>query len=111
MAAQNGLPLREHSPVRYFSSFYGQWGGQTHLEQISLQSLVQMLQSQIQDPITELSCHPGYVAATEPSGYATERVTELRTLCDPTLPEVLAQQSIQLISYRDLSRLSLGVPA
>src|SRR5207253_10930953 len=34
-AGQRGLPLREHSSVRYFSQFYGQWGGQTHLEQIS----------------------------------------------------------------------------
>ncbi|HEX6810232.1 MAG TPA: ChbG/HpnK family deacetylase, partial [Planctomycetota bacterium] len=26
-ARDHGLPLREHSPVRYFSKFYGQWGG------------------------------------------------------------------------------------
>jgi predicted glycoside hydrolase/deacetylase ChbG (UPF0249 family) len=32
-AGQYGLPLREHSPVRYFPGFYGQWGGETHLEQ------------------------------------------------------------------------------
>src|SRR5436190_9194776 len=32
-AEQNGLPLREHSAVHYFSKFYGQWNGEQHLEQ------------------------------------------------------------------------------
>src|SRR5262249_5422017 len=27
LAREHDLPLREHSPVRYFSNFYGQWGG------------------------------------------------------------------------------------
>jgi predicted glycoside hydrolase/deacetylase ChbG (UPF0249 family) len=29
LSREHGLPLREHSRVRYFSKFYGQWGGQT----------------------------------------------------------------------------------
>ena len=58
MAWEHGLPLREHSPVRYFSKFYGQSGRETHLEQISPESLTRMLQSEIEDGITELSCHP-----------------------------------------------------
>src|SRR5205823_6286180 len=59
-ARRYGIPLREHSPVRYLSKFYGQWGGQTHLEQISVDSLLHMLQTEIQEGVTELSCHPGY---------------------------------------------------
>ena len=58
-ARRHGLPLREHSPARYFSKFYGQWGGQTHLEQISTESLARMLETEIEEGITELSCHPG----------------------------------------------------
>ena len=27
LAREHGLSMREHSPVRYFSKFYGQWGG------------------------------------------------------------------------------------
>src|SRR3989442_12359785 len=39
VARQHGLPFPEHSPVRYFSKFYGQWDGQTHLDQLSVRSL------------------------------------------------------------------------
>src|SRR5207247_790798 len=104
MAREHGLPLREHSPVRYFSKFYGHWDGKTHLEQISVDSLVQMMETEIEDGLTELSCHPGYVEAGDSSGYSAEREAELRTLCDPRVRDLLMEQSIQLISYYDLNR-------
>jgi predicted glycoside hydrolase/deacetylase ChbG (UPF0249 family) len=105
LAREHSLPLREHSPVRYFSKFYGQWGGETHLEQISADSLVRMLETEIGEGITELSCHPGYVGPDYPSGYSTEREAELRTLGAPRIRQVLAEQSIQLVSYHDLGKL------
>ena len=105
LAAQHGLSLREHSPVRYFSKFYGQWGGKTHLEQISVESLARMLETEIEDGITELSSHPGYVEPTYLTGYGVEREAEVRTLCDPVVREALAAQSIQLVSYHDLSKV------
>jgi predicted glycoside hydrolase/deacetylase ChbG (UPF0249 family) len=104
VATEYRLPLREHSTVRYFSKFYGQWGGETHLEQISVESLARMLATEIQEGLTELSCHPGYVEPDYPGGYAAERETELRTLCDPLVRRALAEQSIQLISYHDVAR-------
>src|SRR5881628_541426 len=61
LSREHGLPLREHSPVHYFSKFYGQWGGETHLEQISAGNLVRMFETEIEEGVTELSCHPGYV--------------------------------------------------
>jgi chitin disaccharide deacetylase len=111
VARQHGLPLREHSSVRYFSKFYGQWGGQTHLEQISVESLVRMLERGFGEGITELSCHPGYIDADFSSGYSSERETEVRTLCDPLIRCVLAEQSIQLINYRQLGELTVALPA
>jgi len=105
LARQYGLPLREYSPVRYFSKFYGRWGGKTHLEQIGVESLVRMLETEIQEGVTEVSCHPGYVSPDFPSGYSTERETELRTLCDPFIRQVLKEQSIQLVGFRDLGNL------
>lgn len=107
LAREYNLPLREHSAARYFSKFYGQWSGETHLEQISVESLVRMLETEIQEDITELSCHPGYLDPDFPSGYAIERETELRTLCDPAIRQVLAERSIQLINFRDLRRLTM----
>jgi predicted glycoside hydrolase/deacetylase ChbG (UPF0249 family) len=110
-AKRCGLPLREHSPVRYFSKFYGQWGGQTHLEQISVESLARMLETEIGEGITELSCHPGYAEPDYTGSYSGERETELRTLCDPVIREVLAARSIQLTSYHELGALLASVPA
>jgi predicted glycoside hydrolase/deacetylase ChbG (UPF0249 family) len=109
-AGRYGLPLREHSPVRYFSKFYGQWGGKTHLEQISVESLARMLETEIEDGITELSCHPGYVEASYVTGYGVEREAELRTLCDPVIVEALAARSIQLVSYHDLGKALANAP-
>src|SRR5688572_10836224 len=104
-AREHGLPLRENCPVRYFSKFYGQWGGRTHLEHIGVASLARMLATEIGEGISELSCHPGYVDAEHTSGYAAEREAEVRTLCDPSLRAVLAANGIQLVSYHDLGRL------
>jgi len=110
LAAKHGLPLREHSPVRYFSKFYGQWGGKTHFEQISVKSLRRMLETEIEDGLTELSCHPGYVEADYVTGYSVERQAELRTLCDPVIREVLAARSIQLISYHERGKIPFNAP-
>jgi predicted glycoside hydrolase/deacetylase ChbG (UPF0249 family) len=108
-ARRHGLPLREHSGVRYFSSFYAQWGGETHLEQVSLESLQRMLREEIGDGVTELACHPGHPDSDFPSLYAGEREAELRTLCDPGLRAALETLGFRLIGYREL-RAAVGDP-
>ncbi len=103
IAMRHGLPLREHSAVRYFSNFYGQWDGDFHPEQIGLESLLQMLETELRDgSITELSCHPGYVGADFASPYHSERELELRTLSNPRLREFLLAGAVKLISFRDV---------
>lgn len=104
-AQQHDLLLREQSPIRYFAKFYGQWAGESHPEQIGVAGLQRMLISEIHDGITELSCHPGLVDESFSSGYAVERQIELRTLCDPAIPRLLTEQSIQLINYREAASL------
>ena len=111
MARHYGVPLREHCPVRYLSKFYGQWGGQTHREQISVDSLLHLLKTDIQEGVTELSCHPGYVDPDFPSTYSIERETELQTLCAPNIRTALAEQQIHLIAFRDLGSLAMGWPS
>jgi chitin disaccharide deacetylase len=101
LAGNNGLPLRGHSPIRHFSKFYAQWGGVTHPEHISTESLLRMLRTEILEPLTELACHPGYVDPEFPSIYAGEREIELRTLCDPAIRRGLRDCSLQLISFRN----------
>jgi predicted glycoside hydrolase/deacetylase ChbG (UPF0249 family) len=105
VAQRYGLPLRDHSPVRYCSKFYGQWDGETHLEQISLKSLTEMLRTEIEKGFTELSCHPGYVDPNFVSSYSREREVELRTICDPSIRRVLEEQGIRLINHRSVPSL------
>jgi predicted glycoside hydrolase/deacetylase ChbG (UPF0249 family) len=100
-AHQHGLPLREHSGARYVSSFYGQWAGETHLEQINVQGLARILQAEVADGVTELGCHPGYVDAALSSSYTVEREAELRTLCDPAAARILSWLRITLVSFGD----------
>jgi predicted glycoside hydrolase/deacetylase ChbG (UPF0249 family) len=89
--------LRGNSAIRYFSGFYGQWDGETHLEHIGVESLVGMFEQQLQEGITELGCHPGYVDSSLNSSYAIEREAEVRTLVDPSIRGALERLGVRLI--------------
>lgn len=102
LAREHSLVLREHSRVRYSSTFYGQWDGETHLEQVSVDNL-RMILSEIEPGVSELSCHPGYADAELRSSYGIEREVELRTLCDPSVRAALSQHAVRLIGFRELS--------
>jgi predicted glycoside hydrolase/deacetylase ChbG (UPF0249 family) len=105
LAKRYGLPLREHSVVRYFPDFYGQWDGEPHPEQIGIENLLAMLASQLSDGITELSCHPGYRASDFTSPYDAERAIELQTLSDPRFLKFLGTHEIKLINFKDVGEV------
>jgi predicted glycoside hydrolase/deacetylase ChbG (UPF0249 family) len=105
-AREVGLPLREHSAVRYYSNFYGQWNGESHPEHVSVESLLGMIAREAGPGITELGCHPGYVDPLLPTVYGPEREVELRTLCDRRLSGALALLGVRLANFQDLSRLT-----
>ncbi|HLT40373.1 MAG TPA: ChbG/HpnK family deacetylase [Enhygromyxa sp.] len=111
VASELGLPLREHSAARYFSSFYGQWDdGETHLEQIGVEMLCRMLGTELCGEVTELGCHPGHVDPEFPSSYSIEREAELRTLCDPRVREAVRALEISLITHADAMPLPRSCP-
>jgi chitin disaccharide deacetylase len=64
LAERYGLPLRGHCGVRHIGAFYGQWNGETHLEQIGREVLARILASEVIDGLNELCCHPGYADET-----------------------------------------------
>jgi len=97
------IPLREHSPAAYFSGFYGSWGGESHPEQVSVDSLVRILDEEARQGCTEIATHPGYVDADLRSSYAAERELELRTLCDPRVRRAIESRSIELIGFAALA--------
>jgi chitin disaccharide deacetylase len=103
------VPVRDQPPIRHLSRFYGQWGGETHLEQLRPDALLRLLDTEVYEGITELACHPGYVDAALCSGYAIERETELETLCDPVVRRAFDEREIRRISFfevRDLLAMS-----
>jgi predicted glycoside hydrolase/deacetylase ChbG (UPF0249 family) len=104
------IPVRGYSGVRHFSKFYGQWGGETHLEQISVDGLLRLLDAELSPGVTELTCHVGYVDEGLVSSYAGEREAELRTLCDPRVRRALDERGIGLAGFRDLAALVVARP-
>ena len=113
LSETHGLFLREHSPVRYFSNFYGQWGGESHPEHVSPEQLVSVLETEIQPGITELACHPGYMTGEFISEYAFEREIELRSLCNKMVKQRAAELNIDLVNYSQVRELlgSMATPS
>ena len=104
-AARHDALLREHSPIRYYSGFYGQWDdGESHPEHISPGQLMAMLETEVRPGFTEFACHPGYAADYE-STYSVEREVELESLCDPAVRHRLADLEIELINFHDAREL------
>jgi predicted glycoside hydrolase/deacetylase ChbG (UPF0249 family) len=102
-ADELSIPLREHSPVRYFSNFYGSWGGESHPEQVSVESLIGMLDQEVGDGWTEIATHPGYADSELRSSYFAEREVELRTLCDPRVRAAIEERGIELTGFAALA--------
>jgi len=111
LAARYRLPLREHSRVKYFKRFYAQWDDDTHLDWISPENLVRLLEAGLAQEFTELGCHPGYVDPEFHSIYNLEREAELQTLCDPMVREWLTASNVTLINFGDVGNLAETISA
>jgi predicted glycoside hydrolase/deacetylase ChbG (UPF0249 family) len=94
--------VRGHSGARHVGKFYGQWGGVTHPERIGVEGLLRLLDAEVREGVTEVSCHPGYVEPGFRSSYLVEREMELRTLCDPRVRQAIGEREIRLIGFRDM---------
>jgi len=105
-ALRAGVPVRGYSRARHLPKFYGQWGGETHLEQIGVEGLLRLLDAEVREGVTELNCHPGYVEPGFRSSYAGEREVELRTLCDHRVHQAILDREIRLIGFHDLPALT-----
>ena len=95
LAAELGVPLREHGPIRYLGGFHGQSGrGEPCPQAIEADSLIAIVRS-LEHGVSELGCHPGFDAALD-SSYRLERLQEVRALCDPRVREALAREGVVL---------------
>jgi len=101
-AERYGIPLRECSGVRYCSSFYGQWAGEHHPEQVGVAGLIQILATEVGDGVTELGCHPACADPALVSSYTIERELELWTLCERRVRGFLDGRGITLIGFGEV---------
>jgi predicted glycoside hydrolase/deacetylase ChbG (UPF0249 family) len=96
VAARDALRGRSvRTPDRFVDGFYGAGATAENLRSI-ITGLV--------DEVTELMCHPGHVdrGLLSASTYSRERERELAVLCDPGLKALLVEQSVRLVSFREL---------
>ena len=104
------MRLRGHARIRVCTKFYGQWGGETHPEQISVAGLERVL-ADVLDLVTELTCHPGYRDAALRTSYDVEREMEVRTLCDPAARDAVHRLGFRLTSFHELPGVASRSPA
>ena len=111
LADRLAVPLRHRGGlVRYCGAFYGQSsGGEPSLERISPDALRTTLAG-LEGGVTELACHPGY-ADDLASSYGPQREIEVRTLCDESVPAILAEEHIELDTFSSLASSNGGVAA
>lgn len=112
-AARHGLALREHGGLRYVGGFYGQDGtGGPYPEGITPERLIELIDLIPDGEVTELSCHPGRVAADDALGgtmYRTERNIEITTLCDPRVRARVARGDVRLGTFADFAHTAGAV--
>jgi chitin disaccharide deacetylase len=103
IARQLGVPLRHCCPhVCYRGNFYGQTAEGAPLpEAISVNGLIHILET-LPPGCTELGCHPADGCDLD-TMYRSERLEELRVLCDPQVRAALQTRGIELRSFKQLS--------
>lgn len=108
-ARRLAVPLRDFSDeIKYCGRFYGQGAnGYPYPEGISVPGLIDCLRS-LPAGITELGCHPGWPGDLT-SMYTTERLTELKVLCDPAIRAAIDEEEIRLSSFLNLAVAPIGV--
>lgn len=102
-----GIPLRGFSRIRYVSRFYGRWDGESHPEQLTVDSMLRIIDEELDGGMIEFSCHPGYQDPSFRSEYHRERELELQTLCDPKVNRALEERQVVLMSFAEIRQSGL----
>jgi predicted glycoside hydrolase/deacetylase ChbG (UPF0249 family) len=102
IARHLAVPLRRYSSrVRSCGGFYGQTAeGLPLSDAISVDSLIKILEA-LPPGITELSCHPGETDDLD-TMYRSERLDEVKALCDPRIRAAISALEIELCSFTNI---------
>jgi predicted glycoside hydrolase/deacetylase ChbG (UPF0249 family) len=103
LAGELAVPLRDlNDTVRYVGSFYAQGPDGAPLpDAITVDGLLRLL-ADLPAGVTELGCHPA-LAEDLDSVYVSERLEEVRTLCDPRVKDALDAAGIRLSSFAEIA--------
>lgn len=83
--------------------------GDIYFRNKSVENLSEHL-THLKKGVTEINCHPGYVddELKKLSAWTSYREMELKTLIHPNLKQVLQQNQIELITFKDLATSCLS---
>lgn len=88
--------------IKYCGDFYGQLeDGSSYHTAISVEGLKKIIE-RLPEAVTEMACHPGLDDDLE-TMYRVEREIEMRTLCDNSIKQQIADSDIELISFENFS--------
>jgi chitin disaccharide deacetylase len=109
VARELTVPLRHCSAdICYRGDFYGQTAhGAPFPDAISVGALINILGT-LPPGCTELGCHPG-IGDDLDTMYCSERVEEVKVLCDPRVRTSIATMGIELRSFLNLPARAVGV--
>ena len=111
LALEHGIPLRDQPPVNYKGGFYAQWEyGVPDPSKVSVEALSRLIREEMSEGVFELACHPGYFTPDSDCVYNQDRELEMRTLTDPKIRDIIDEQGIRLISFRDLQDVLRELP-
>jgi len=108
VARELAVPLRHCSPeIRYCGDFYGQTAeGIPFPDAISVGGLLKILGT-LPHGCTELGCHPG-IGNDLDTMYCSERVEEVKVLCDLRVRTSIVTMGIELHSFLNLPACTVG---
>jgi predicted glycoside hydrolase/deacetylase ChbG (UPF0249 family) len=100
-AAELGIPLRRvTSDIRFCGEFYGHdERGRPRRSAITAEALLALIE-ELEDGVTELCCHPGFVDDLH-DWYRDERALEVLALCDPQVADAVRRLEIHLCGFAD----------
>lgn len=99
-AQSHKLGFRYDNHHRLVTTFYGMKNYLPARDCVDIRSLIEIFGS-LGEGVTELICHPGWTSNRLADPYRMERRLEYKALVDAKVFEVLKDNKITLISYRD----------
>jgi predicted glycoside hydrolase/deacetylase ChbG (UPF0249 family) len=108
VACELAVPLRHCSAgIHYCGDFYGQTTkGEPFPDAISVGAILNILET-LPPGCTELGCHPG-IGDDLDTMYCSERVEEVKVLCDPRVRASITTMGIELCSFLHLPTGAVG---